>query len=116
MKKIAIVLAGICLMFNVSLVFADMGDAFATAPNSSGAAQFRVTSTGGVVNSGANTISGTTSVTGQMTFSVAPIIPIVDVAVTSPTAAGQIVRTSANVVYVSSAAVAVSNWLKVGAQ
>lgn len=65
---------------------------------------------------GTTAINGATTVTGQMTFSTGPILPIVDVAVTSPTVAGQVVRTSANVVYVSSAAVAVSNWLKLGAQ
>lgn len=43
-------------------------------------------------------------------------IPLVDIAVTTPAAAGLLVRTSANLVYVSTAATGVNNWIKVGAQ
>jgi hypothetical protein len=43
-------------------------------------------------------------------------LPIVDVAVTTPTVTGRLVRTSANVVYISTGTASVSQWSKVGAQ
>lgn len=43
-------------------------------------------------------------------------LPTVDIAVTTPSVAGLLVKTSASLVYVSTAAVGVANWIKVGAQ
>lgn len=43
-------------------------------------------------------------------------LPVVDITVSTPSVAGLLVQTSASVVYVSTAAVGVANWIKVGAQ
>jgi hypothetical protein len=56
------------------------------------------------------------TVTRTLSVTLGVPLPVVDVAVTSPTVAGVLVRTSAYVVYISTATGAVSNWSKVGGQ
>lgn len=51
-----------------------------------------------------------------MTTTVGYKLPVVNVAVSTPTAAGLLVRTSAYVVYISTATTGVASWSKVGAQ
>lgn len=65
---------------------------------------------------GATQFDGASTINGQMTFVTGPIIPIFNVAVTSPTVTGQIVRTSAGEVYISTGIGVVSAWSKVGGQ
>ena len=43
-------------------------------------------------------------------------LPTMDIAVTTPTVAGQLVKTSAYVVYVSTNTTGVNGWVKVGSQ
>lgn len=79
-----------------------------------------LTATYGISASTGNftTLAGATAVTGVQTISANPIwtMTAVDVAVTSPTAAGQWCRTAAYVIYISTGAGTVSCWSKVGGQ
>jgi len=68
--------------------------------------------------SGTMTVTGATVNTGAVTFSAMPVFGMtaIDVAVTSPTVAGQIGMTSAYVIYISSGTGKVAYWIKVGGQ
>jgi hypothetical protein len=72
--------------------------------------------TGTLTTTGATTQTGAMTVTGVLTANGGIKIPVVDVTVTTPTVVGVLSRTSAGVVYVSTATVAVGDWIKVGAQ
>lgn len=68
--------------------------------------------------SGATTQTGALTVTGVLSADGGAKIPVVDITVATPTAAqvGALFRTSANVVYIATAATSVSDWIKVGGQ
>jgi len=53
---------------------------------------------------------------GQVTLTGGLILPVVDVAVSTPSAAGLLVRTAASVVYISTGTANPTQWSKVGAQ
>lgn len=63
-------------------------------------------------------VSGASTMTGAVTFTAPPIVPTVDVTVSTPTSAqvGGLAQTSAHVLYIATAAVSISDWIKVGAQ
>lgn len=71
---------------------------------------------GAVRHDGAVTNNSTTALVGLATFTLGPVIPAVDVTVSSPTVTGQIVRTSDGEVYISTGTGVVSAWSKVGGQ
>jgi hypothetical protein len=119
-----LVIAILALGLGLGGLYAASTDLFSTGASD----QFRVTSDGGITNTGTNAMSGATTLSGavnlsggvtvssQATFSVAPVIPTVNIAVSSPTAAGQIVKTSDYVVYISTGIGNISYWTKVGGQ
>jgi hypothetical protein len=73
--------------------------------------------TGTLTTTGATTQTGALGVTGMITATGGLTLPIVDVTVSSPTVLGQVVSTSAGLLYISTAAVAdVDSWVKVGGQ
>jgi hypothetical protein len=61
---------------------------------------------------------GAQTATGAITMNAMPIFGMaaIDVAVTSPTVAGQIARTSAYVIYIASGTGGVAAWIKLGSQ
>lgn len=61
-------------------------------------------------------VTGTLQVNGITTLGAGLKLPVVDVAVSTPSAAGLLVRNSSSVVYISTGATSPSQWSKVGAQ
>lgn len=78
--------------------------------------QAQETASGVTVGAGDLLVADELTVVGATTFTGAVILPTVDVAVTSPTVVNQIVKTSAYVLYISTAVGKVSNWIKIGGQ
>lgn len=62
------------------------------------------------------TVGSTNAIVGGLTVSGNLVVPTVDVSVTVPTVVGAIVKNSSGVLYISTATVAVGDWIKVGAQ
>ena len=64
------------------------------------------------------TVGGATTLTGAVTFGSTVVVPTVDITVTSPTVLGQLVKTSAYVLYIGTCVTPskTTNWIKVGAQ
>lgn len=56
-------------------------------------------------------VDGAARFDGQVTFTTYPIIPTVDIAVTSPTIAGQLARSTAGVLYISSGPGTLESWV-----
>ena len=72
-------------------------------------------------DSGTSSISGNVGISGTATVgslsnSGVTVVGVVDVTVSTPSAVGQLVRTSANILYISTATATAGSWQKVGAQ
>lgn len=62
------------------------------------------------------TVGSTTAITGALTVSGNLVVPTVDVTATTPTVVGALVKNASGVLYISTATVAVGDWIKVGGQ
>lgn len=62
------------------------------------------------------TVGSTTAITGALTVSGNLVVPTVDVTSTTPTVVGALVKNASGVLYISTATVAVGDWIKVGGQ
>lgn len=62
------------------------------------------------------TVGATTAITGALTVSGNLVVPTVDVTATTPTVVGALVKNASGVLYISTATVAVGDWIKVGGQ
>lgn len=63
-----------------------------------------------------NAVTGAMTVSGALTVSGNLVVPTVDVTTTTPTVVGALVKNASGVLYISTATVAVGDWIKVGGQ
>jgi hypothetical protein len=62
------------------------------------------------------TVAGTLTASGGLTVAGGFVIPTVDIAASSPTVLGQLVKTTGYVIYVATNVTDVNGWVKVGGQ